>query len=68
MEQLPLGNVGIDSASITLGWTWEQGWTAKVSTRLSGQDYWYSARYQPGDEAALHAVLSDHLADILGLI
>lgn len=68
MGQPELGNVGVDAASITLGWSWDQGWSAVVATRLSGSTAFRQTRYEGQDAAEIHAVLSDHLADLLGLI
>lgn len=68
IEQPQLGTVGVDAASLTLGWSLERGWTAVVSSRLSGSRAFRQSSYDGLDGAELHAILSDHLADLLGLV
>lgn len=68
IDQPQLGSVGVDAASITLGWTLERGWAVVVSSRLSGSSAFRQSTYDGLDEAELHAALSDHLADLLGLV
>lgn len=68
IEQPELGSIGVDAASITLGWSLERGWSGLVSSRLSGASSFRTTRYAGHDAAELHAVLSDHLAELLGLI
>jgi hypothetical protein len=68
IEQPGLGGVGIDGITIGLSWGWEVGWTASVAHRLSGGDRWERRVYLGRDEAELHALLSDELAGMLGLV
>lgn len=68
IEQPSLGNVGVDSVTLMLTWTWDQGWRCRYASRPSGSSVFREHAYEGLDEAELHAVLSDHLADSLGLI
>lgn len=68
MEQPELGNVGPDSVSIGLEWSWDRGWHCRFAARASGSLSWRETSYDGRDAAELHALLSDHLADVLGLI
>lgn len=67
VEQPQLGNVGVDALVITLGWTWERGWRARVTQRLSGSEVFLERALDGHDPAELHAILSDGLATALGL-
>lgn len=68
MEQMELGNVGVEAATVMLSWSWEKGWRARVSTRQSGSGSFREVSYEGRGEDGLYDVLSDHLADILGLV
>lgn len=68
IEQPALGGVGTDSVTISLGWRWESGWWGRVAQRQSGSAEWQERTYTGRDEAELHAIISDELAAILGLV
>lgn len=68
IEQPALGGVGIDSFTITATWEWETGWRVRFASRPSGSGAFRETAYSGRDEAELHAILSDHLADVLGLL
>lgn len=36
IEQPALGNIGVDTFTITAAWSWERGWRVVSSRRLSG--------------------------------
>jgi len=68
VEQPELGNVGADSITVRLEWSWDRGWRGRVASRPSGSTVWREQAYEGHDEAELHAIVSDHLADLLGLV
>jgi hypothetical protein len=68
IEQPELGNVGVDQCTVVLSWSWDRGWRARVATRPSGSSAFREVAYDGRDAAEMHAALSDHLADVLGLI
>lgn len=68
IEQPALGNVGPVSIALTLDWSWDRGWRCRLASRPSGARAWRKHCYEGRDEAELHAAISDHLADLLGLV
>lgn len=68
MEHPELGNVGPDTITVMLTWSWDRGWRCRLASRPSGAAVFREQAYEGLDEAELHAVLSDHLADLLGLV
>lgn len=68
VEQPELGNVGADSITVTLSWSWDRGWRCRVASRPSGAATFREHAYEGRDEAELHAIVSDHLADLMGLV
>lgn len=67
-EEPQLGAVGVDAVTVNVGYRWELGWSAVVAWRYSGSEVWHRQGYAGRDAAELHALLSDHLANSLGLI
>jgi hypothetical protein len=68
MEQPELGSVGPDSITLAMTWSWDRGWRTRLASRPSGSAVWREHLYEGLDEAELHAEISDHLADLLGLV
>lgn len=68
VEQPELGNIGADQIVVMLNWSWDRAWRCRVASRPSGSSVFREQAYEGLDEAELHAVISDHLADLMGLI
>ena len=68
MDQPELGNVGPDAITLMLTWSWDRGWRCRLGSRPSGSGVFREHAYEGLDEAELHAVISDHLAELLGLV
>lgn len=68
VEQPSLGNIGPEAINVALSWSWDRGWRTLVTWRPSGALAFHRTVYEGLDEAELHAVLSDHMADLLGLV
>lgn len=68
MEQPQLGNIGPDAITVNMSWSWDRGWRCRVASRPSGSAVFREKAYEGMDEAELHAVVSDHLADLMGLV
>lgn len=60
--------VADDSLTCSLQYRWETGWSARIATRASGSSRWREVTYSGRDEAELHALVSDRLAEALGLL
>ncbi len=68
IEQPELGMIGVDTFTVMAAWSWETGWRIRFARRLSGSQSWAEFSWDGRDEAELMALLTDHLAEALGLI
>lgn len=68
VEQPELGNVGVDTITVMLAYSWHAGWRCRLASRSSGAAGFREETYDGRDEAELHALISDYLAELMGLI